>query len=311
MQFNQIEALLEKYYNGQTSLPEEAQLREFFLKTKLLPDHLKAHAAAFQFYAHEQTVEMDKFLADDWLFAKIEQPSMAAEPATPTTRNVFTAYSWQIAASITLLLVAFWAGSYFKPASQLTSGTAPLATQQEKAETPAPPAEEVAPVIEEPALASAKSAPIEPEPAAETQARASKARPRKGIVLASNVTQVASASDRLQLISQEMPAQGLTPQENQKVMRLLIKTMQQDDNVNVRLAACEALYQFKDQKEARQAFIQALGTQTDPMMQLTLIDIVISLKEKRALPQLQQLANQENVLPIIKHKAQEGLGTLI
>lgn len=313
MPFEQIEALLEKYYNGETSLEEENQLKDFFRQTKLLPDHLKAHAIQFEYFEQEQEVELDKFLADDWLFEKIEQPQMLAASALPKRRNLFQQYAWQIAASISLLLVAFWGVNYFR---------------QDSPFTPAP--NEVVAVQEQPAVEQNQSAVIENtlpqettavaatetvdqaelEPELEETFAPSPSRKVKAVVTATKVTRV-SASDRLQMVSQELETDGLTPEESNKVIRQLVKAMNQDNNVNVRLAAAEALYRFKDHKEARQAFIHALGSQTDPLMQITLIDIVIGLKEQKAVPQLQRLADEKNLLPIVKYKAQEGLGTLI
>ncbi|RNI32495.1 HEAT repeat domain-containing protein [Rufibacter immobilis] len=310
MPFKQIETLLEKYYNGETSLEEENQLKDFFQQTKLLPDHLKAHAIQFEYYAQEQEVELDKFLADDWLFEKIGQPQMTASPAAPKEKTFFQQYAWQMAASISLLLVAFWAGNYFRQDSAPNK----VAAVQEQPQTQAAPlVTEITPAPETSALAATETDPLPAQTAApESEKEISSSPRRKTItVLASATVAHASASDRLQMVRQELETEGLTPQESKKVIRQLVKTMNQDNNVNVRLAACEALYRFKDRPEVRKAFIQALGTQTDPMMQLTLIEIVISLKEKNAVPHLQDLSTRDNLLPIIKLKAQEGLGTLI
>jgi hypothetical protein len=47
MNINEIEKLLEKYYEGQTTLEEELRLREFFLKD-IVPPHLAEHADLFR-----------------------------------------------------------------------------------------------------------------------------------------------------------------------------------------------------------------------------------------------------------------------
>ncbi|MFB9863204.1 HEAT repeat domain-containing protein [Rufibacter immobilis] len=311
MSFEQIEALLEKYYNGETSLEEENQLKDFFQHTRLLPDHLKAHAIQFEYYAQEEEVELDKFLADDWLFEKIEQPQMTATPAAPKEKTFFQQYAWQMAASISLLLVAFWAGNYFR---QDSAPNKVAAVQEQPRAQAAPLVTEITLFPDTSALAATETDPLPAQTAAAPEpekAFPSSPRRKTNTVLASATVAHASASDRLQMVRQELETEGLTPQESKKVIRQLVKTMNQDNNVNVRLAACEALYRFKDRPEVRKAFIQALGTQTDPMMQLTLIEIVISLKEKNAVPHLQDLSTRDNLLPIIKLKAQEGLGTLI
>jgi hypothetical protein len=266
MQFEQIDRLLQKYYDGESTLAEEAQLKRFFAETKLLPDHLKPHAVQFAHYTQEQDVQVDKFLADDWLFEKIEKPA-ATSTAPQRKQNFFQVYGWQMAASISLLLVAFWAGHYFLNTSN--SGTAEVVALQKE-------------VIE-----------------------------MKQVLTASSSSASASASDRIRVVSQEFNTQELGDEENQEVTRLLIKTMTQDENVNVRMAACEALLKFKEEPTVRKAYLQALSQEKNPLMQLSLIDVITHLKDPSAAPHLQRLAKQENLLPIVKNKAQESLGTLI
>lgn len=310
MQFEQIETLLEKYYEGETSLEEENQLKRFFQETRLLPDSLKPHAAQFQHYTKKQHVQLDKFLSEDWLFEKIElSPQSASTAISPKQGSFFKAYFWQMAASISLLLVAFWAGHSFTQHPDLAttvSRSKPVALQQ-KGEAVAPEVVTLVPADSSTPTAAA----ITDEPIATKASSKFRKRPVAQAVATPAFERSPSASDRLQLVKQELEATGLTPQESKKVIKLLIKTMNQDSNVNVRLAACEALYQFKDHQEVRKAFIHALGAQTDPLMQLTLIEIVVKLKEETAVPKLQQLMHQEDLLPIVKYKAQEGLGTLI
>lgn len=271
MHFEQIEILLEKYYNGETSLEEENQLKQFFLQTKLLPGSLKPHAVQFQAFAQEQDVVLDKYLSEDWLFEKIEKPAgtFTSALAALKTSNSFKQYYWQLAAGISLLLTAFWGVTYFQQRGSMASGNPEvMALQQE-------------------------------------------VREMKQVLASTSSVNGASASDRIRVVSQEFNTQDFNSAENQEVTQLLTKTMTSDENVNVRLAACEALYQFKEEPNVRKAYIKALGQEKNPLMQLALIEVVTHLKETKALPQLQKLANQENILPIVKLKAQEGLGTFI
>jgi hypothetical protein len=57
MNTREIEQLLEKYYEGETSLAEEKLLREFF-HGRDVPGHLKEHRALFGFFEEEQGVEL-------------------------------------------------------------------------------------------------------------------------------------------------------------------------------------------------------------------------------------------------------------
>ena len=57
MNINETEKLLEKYYEGQTTLDEERRLREFFL-TEFVPPHLTVHAELFRTIASSKEEEL-------------------------------------------------------------------------------------------------------------------------------------------------------------------------------------------------------------------------------------------------------------
>ena len=59
MDSKQIEALLEKYWNAETSLEEEQQLHEFF-RAGNVPEHLKEAATLFHYFDEEK----NKSIAD-------------------------------------------------------------------------------------------------------------------------------------------------------------------------------------------------------------------------------------------------------
>lgn len=265
MKWDNIEALLQKYYDGETTVAEEKQLKDYFNQEQQLPGHLQPHAAQFQYYAQQQEEQLDKFLADDWLFEKIEAqqtPEQGKQLFFPVMQQAAT--YWRVAASILLMAGAFWAGTSYMKSSSTEQQTPEIAALRQEVQ-------------------------------------------EMKQVLATGATAGYSASDRIKVVSQELSAAP----EDDEVINLLISTMNSDPNVNVRLAASEALYRYKDNEQVRNAFIRSLPMQTDPLMQITLIDVLVTLKEKKALEQLQKLAEKENVLPIVKNKAEEGIGILI
>lgn len=260
MSWDNIEHLLQKYYEGETSVEEEKQLQSFFNQGLLLPDHLKVHQAQFQFQAQQQEEQLDKFLSDDWLFEKIEKPETIKSPVK-VRRNSFN--YWGVAASIVLLIGVFWAGSYYRNGF----------TGQDK--------KEVAAIREE--LTEMKK-----------------------VLAAGTISNEYSASERIRVVSQDFNEDADT-----EVINILITTLNSDPNVNVRLAACEALYKYGNHEVVRSAFINALQTQKDPLVQITLIDMLVNLKEKKAIDQLKVLADKESLLPIVRNKAEQGIGILI
>jgi hypothetical protein len=96
-----------------------------------------------------------------------------------------------------------------------------------------------------------------------------------------------------------------------KVVSALVSTLNTDDNVNVRLAAANALARFANAKPARDALIESLEIQTDPIIQISLINLMVDLEEKRAIAPLKKLLNNKNTTQVVKEEVRKGLGTLI
>ncbi|MBO0947953.1 HEAT repeat domain-containing protein [Fibrella forsythiae] len=125
-------------------------------------------------------------------------------------------------------------------------------------------------------------------------------------VLAFDAKSQTSASDRIQAVNQSYALDGA----DREITQLLINTLNFDANVNVRLAACQALLRFEQEEGVREALIQSLRIQKDPNVQLTLIDALVAIKEKRAATDMQWLARNQQVLEVVRLKAEAGVGAL-
>ncbi|MDO7886475.1 HEAT repeat domain-containing protein [Hymenobacter cheonanensis] len=134
------------------------------------------------------------------------------------------------------------------------------------------------------------------------------AQPSLSVKLAAARQQPATASQRLQLVSQA-PAAIVEP--NDPAVLTLIHTLDTDPNPNVRLAACEALFRLRSDPRVGPALVEALPLQTDPNVQITLIETLVTLREKRAVPGLEELAKKPDALPAVRLQAESGLGQLI
>jgi hypothetical protein len=91
------------------------------------------------------------------------------------------------------------------------------------------------------------------------------------------------------------------------IIKALIRTMNEDENSNVRLAAIEALVKFKDQPHVRQALISALGTQKDPVVQISLIRLLVEMRTQGLKKQLEEISTDDELLPAVKDEAHAGL----
>ena len=92
-----------------------------------------------------------------------------------------------------------------------------------------------------------------------------------------------------------------------RVRDALLHVLNYDGNVNVRLSAVQALYRFREDASVRSGLVQALGQADSPMIQAALIDCLVAMGEKRAAPGIEDLLHSDNLNPIVRAKAQEGL----
>ena len=125
--------------------------------------------------------------------------------------------------------------------------------------------------------------------------------------LAAATQQPATASQRIQLVND---APGATRPGDPTVL-VLINTLNADPNPNVRLAAADALYRLRADSLVAPALIQALPVQTDPNVQITLIELLVKLRNKQAVPQLRRLSQRPDALPAVRDQAKQGISLLI
>jgi hypothetical protein len=91
------------------------------------------------------------------------------------------------------------------------------------------------------------------------------------------------------------------------IIAVLVKTLNEDENTNVRMAALDALRKFYQEPVVRKALISSLPKQTDPVIQIALIQVLVEMKEKGALKSLQQIIDKEELIPAVKDEAQMGV----
>lgn len=93
--------ILEKYFNGETSLEEEKKLRAFF-RTEEVPEELKPFALLFQTFDNEEGMKVSPNF-EGRLFAELEEDTKVLRMRTWPT------YLMRIAAVGAVLLAAFFA----------------------------------------------------------------------------------------------------------------------------------------------------------------------------------------------------------
>lgn len=95
---------------------------------------------------------------------------------------------------------------------------------------------------------------------------------------------------------------------DEKIINTLFKSLNEDGSIHVRLVAAEALQEFTNRSAVRQRLIESMATQTSPIVQLTLVDVLLTLPETEASKTLKQLIKDEMVNEEVRRKAAKGLG---
>ena len=96
-----------------------------------------------------------------------------------------------------------------------------------------------------------------------------------------------------------------------KIFAVLLKTLNSDENDNVRLVALEALKKYANYPEVREGLIQSISKQKSPLIQLALANIMVELQEKRSLPYFEQILQNKELNYSVRKKMDEVVNTLI
>lgn len=107
MDYNKIKTLLNNYFEGETSLAEEEQLRQYF-KREDIPNELRKYQSLFAYFGKEQERVTSSQFNQRW-------------SKKPPARRLRLASWWSVAAAVVFLLVASW---FFLPETDTTSQTA-------------------------------------------------------------------------------------------------------------------------------------------------------------------------------------------
>lgn len=92
-------------------------------------------------------------------------------------------------------------------------------------------------------------------------------------------------------------------EEDKKIIDKLINILDTDTNANVKIASIDALLNFPSNEKIRKSFIEVLGKEETPLVQIKLIQAVSFLRENRAQKPLEKIINNEQTYPIVKNNA--------
>ncbi len=241
--------LLEKYFDGKTTLKEENNLRDYYVGQD--EDHPSNETSGI-FHSYN---ELKQLSATDDFWDKTDALLSENESASDSGAVVSRMNGWhlisRIAAVLLLTAGGFFAGTWYANSDRIT------------------------------------------ETAMNTSLLAAK-------------FEQASVSERIKLIQTEYDKSS----ENAGIEQVLMQALNNDDNVNVRLAAAGALFHFRSDPNVRKALIRSLPNQTDPNVQIALIDLLVKLHEKKAVPEMRVMLLKNDLNPVVRYKLEDGVGSL-
>ena len=116
-----------------------------------------------------------------------------------------------------------------------------------------------------------------------------------------------SVSERLRAvsISEELG------EVNETVVTALFQTLDNDDNVNVRLATLDVLEKYANYPTVRERLVQSINGQDSPLVLMALAETMVRLQEKSSVEEFRGVLDNENTPEEVKQKIKESIAILI
>jgi len=118
-------------------------------------------------------------------------------------------------------------------------------------------------------------------------------------LVALSLLQEQSASSRLRGVNYSVQM----TQPDRDVEQALLHAVNHDNNVNVRLNAVDALAKFASSPEVRKALVDSLPVQDSPLVQIALVDLLVQLEARDAVPAMRKLAQQADANEQVRARA--------
>ena len=121
-----------------------------------------------------------------------------------------------------------------------------------------------------------------------------------------SLLQQQSASERLRGVTWSYRAEP----DDMQVSSALLQTINTDTSVDVRLAAIESLKNLGQSPVVRRGLVHALAKQESPLVQISIIDALVELQDRSAVPELRALNSTAQLDPNVHARIQHALTTL-
>ena len=96
-------------------------------------------------------------------------------------------------------------------------------------------------------------------------------------------------------------------QASKQVTSALLQTLNNDENVSVRLAALDALRPYSKDGQVREALVRSIAQQKSPLVQVALAELMAELQEKGAIDAFKSILEDGETPSDIKKKIRENI----
>jgi hypothetical protein len=127
-----------------------------------------------------------------------------------------------------------------------------------------------------------------------------------GQLVEQSVLQKRTTGDRLETVL----TAGTVKKPDDRVIDGLINSMAFDPSVNVRLNALTELYSHADQEVVRAGVLACLPRETNPLVQVSMIDFLVATKAREASPVLTKLAADDKTDSDVRESARRAIELL-
>lgn len=115
-----------------------------------------------------------------------------------------------------------------------------------------------------------------------------------------------SATERLKAVS--LTSEMSSASDN--VTSALLQTLNFDENINVRLAALDALKPYARDSRVREELVRSISKQESPLVQVALAELMVALQEKSSVKELRKLLESDRTPKEVKKKIEESIKTM-
>lgn len=115
-----------------------------------------------------------------------------------------------------------------------------------------------------------------------------------------------SASARIMAVNQIEESNQINPE----LISTLISTLNSDESQSVRYASLQALKRFTDNYDVRAELVKSLESQTDPLIQISLITLLVEAEERSVIAPLQKMMKDQEITPEVKRQADIAIQVL-